>query len=90
MQLCRIIYYSLAALHFSSDIFCLSSGASKLCYSFWYYTRNVCKCVLYCTVLMPPVVNPIAVKKYTNIKWLPTHGFEVNHYSANVENLVSF
>jgi len=39
MQLCRIIYYSLAALHVSSDIFRSSSGASKLYYSFWYYTR---------------------------------------------------
>ena len=39
MQLCRIIYYSLAALHVSSDIFAPSSGASKLYYSFWYYTR---------------------------------------------------
>jgi hypothetical protein len=30
MQLCRIIYYSLAALHVSSDIFRSSSGAFKL------------------------------------------------------------
>jgi len=39
MQLCRIIYYSLAALHVASDFFCSSSGESKLYYSFWYYTR---------------------------------------------------
>ena len=38
MQLCMIIYYYLAALHVSSDIRS-SSGASKLYYTFWYYTR---------------------------------------------------
>jgi hypothetical protein len=37
MQLCRIIYYSLAAVHVSSDIF--SHHQEHLCYSFWYYTR---------------------------------------------------
>jgi len=35
MQLCWIIYYSLAAVHVLSS----SSGASKLYYSFWYYTH---------------------------------------------------
>jgi len=38
MQLCRIIYYSLAALHVSSDIF--AHHQDHLLYnSFWYYTR---------------------------------------------------
>ena len=37
MQLCRIICYSLAALHVWSDIFPSSSGASKIYYNFWYY-----------------------------------------------------
>jgi hypothetical protein len=39
IQLCRIIYYSVAAVYVSSDIFISSSGAPKLYYSFWYYTR---------------------------------------------------
>ena len=29
-----------------------------------FYVLFVCKCVLYCTVLLPPGVNPIAVNKY--------------------------
>ena len=39
MHLCRIIYYSLAALHVSGGNFRSSSGESILYYSFWYYTR---------------------------------------------------
>jgi hypothetical protein len=39
MQLCRIIYYSLAALLVSSDIFAHHQEYLKLYYSFWYYTR---------------------------------------------------
>jgi len=39
MQLCSIIYYSLAALHVSSVIFAHLQDASKLYYSFWYYKR---------------------------------------------------
>jgi len=38
MQLCRIIYYSLAAAHVSSDIFA-HHQENLNCYSFWYYTR---------------------------------------------------
>ena len=29
-----------------------------------FYVLFVCKCVLYCTVLLPPGVNPTAVTKY--------------------------
>jgi hypothetical protein len=39
MQLCRIIYYSLAALHVSSDIFAHHQEHLNCIYSFWYYTR---------------------------------------------------
>jgi len=39
LQLCRIIYYSLAALHVSSDIFAHHQEHLNFFYSFWYYTR---------------------------------------------------
>jgi len=39
MQLRRIIYYSLAALHVSSDIFAHHQEHLNCTYSFWYYTR---------------------------------------------------
>jgi hypothetical protein len=39
IQLCRTIYYSLATRRASERYFRSSSGASKLYYSFWYYTR---------------------------------------------------
>jgi hypothetical protein len=39
MQLCSIIYYSLAALHVSSDIFAHHQEYLNCIYSFWYYTR---------------------------------------------------
>ena len=39
MQLCRIIYYSLAALHVSNDIFAHHQEHLNCNYSFWYYTR---------------------------------------------------
>jgi len=39
MQLCRIIYYSLAALHVPSDIFAHHQEHLNCIYSFWYYTR---------------------------------------------------
>ena len=39
MQLCRIICYSLAALHVSSDIFARHQEHLNCIYSFWYYTR---------------------------------------------------
>jgi hypothetical protein len=39
MQLCRIIYYSLAALHVSSDIFAHHQERLNCIYSFWFYTR---------------------------------------------------
>jgi len=39
MQLCRIIYYSLAALHVSCDIFAHHQEHLNCIYSFWYYTR---------------------------------------------------
>ena len=38
MHLCRIIYYSLAALHVSSDIFAHHQEHLNCIYSFWYYT----------------------------------------------------
>jgi len=37
MQLCRIIYYSLAALHVSNDIFAHHQEHLNCIYSFWYY-----------------------------------------------------
>jgi len=39
MQLCRIIFYSLAALHVSSDIFAHHQDHLNCIYSFWYYAR---------------------------------------------------
>jgi hypothetical protein len=39
MQLFRIIYYSLAAVHVSSDIFAHHQEHLNCIYSFWYYTR---------------------------------------------------
>jgi hypothetical protein len=40
MQHCRIIYCSLAALHFSSDIFAHHQEHLNCIYSLWYYTRE--------------------------------------------------
>jgi hypothetical protein len=39
LQLCRIIYYSLAALHVASDIFAHHQEHLNCIYSFWYYSR---------------------------------------------------
>jgi hypothetical protein len=39
MQLCRIIYYSLTALHVLSDIFAHHQEHSNSNYSFWFYSR---------------------------------------------------
>jgi len=39
MQLCRIIYCSLTALHVSSDIFAHHQEHHNCIYSFWYYLR---------------------------------------------------
>jgi len=39
MQLCRIIYCSLTALHVSSDIFAHHQEHLKCIYSLWYYSR---------------------------------------------------
>jgi hypothetical protein len=39
IQLCRIIYYSLAALHVSSDIFAHYQEHLNCIYSFWHYIR---------------------------------------------------
>ena len=39
MQLCRIIYCSLAALHVSSDIFAHHQEHLNCIYSFWFYSR---------------------------------------------------
>jgi len=39
MQLCRIIYYSLAALHVSSYIFAHHQEHLNCIYSFWFYSR---------------------------------------------------
>jgi hypothetical protein len=39
MQLCRIIYCSLTALHVSSDIIAHHQEHLNRIYSFWYYSR---------------------------------------------------
>jgi len=39
MQFRRIIYYSLAVVHISSDIFAHYQEHLNCIYSFWYYTR---------------------------------------------------
>jgi hypothetical protein len=39
MQLCRIIYYSLAALRVSSEVFAHHQEHLNCIYSFWHYTR---------------------------------------------------
>jgi hypothetical protein len=36
-----------------------------ICFFMLFCVLFVCKCVLYCTVLLPPGVNPTAVNKYT-------------------------
>jgi hypothetical protein len=41
MQLCRIIFFSLAAVHVSSDIFAHRQGHLNCIYSFWYYIRTL-------------------------------------------------
>jgi hypothetical protein len=38
MQLCRVIYYFLVALHVSSEIFAHHQEHLICVYSFWYYT----------------------------------------------------
>jgi len=38
MQLCKIIYYSLASVHVSSDIVAHHQEHLNCIYSFWYYT----------------------------------------------------
>ena len=38
MQLCKIIYYSMSALHVSSDIFAHHQEHPNCISSFWYYT----------------------------------------------------
>jgi hypothetical protein len=59
MQLCRIMYYSLAAVHVSSDIFAHHQEHLN-CIKAFGITHVMCVNV-YCTVLVPPVVNPIAL-----------------------------
>ena len=39
MQLCRLIYCSLIALHVSSDVFAHHQEHLNCIYSFWYYPR---------------------------------------------------
>jgi hypothetical protein len=39
MQLCRIIFYSFAAVHISNNIFAHHQDHVNCVYSFWYYTR---------------------------------------------------
>jgi hypothetical protein len=39
MQPCRIVYYSLTALHVSSDIFAHHQEHLNCNYSFWFYSR---------------------------------------------------
>jgi hypothetical protein len=39
MQLFRLIYYTLAPLHVSSDIFAYHQEHLNCIYSFWYYTH---------------------------------------------------
>ena len=39
MQLCSIIYYSLADLHVSSDIFAHHQEHLNCIYNFWYHIR---------------------------------------------------
>jgi hypothetical protein len=39
MQLCRIIYCSLTALHVSNDIFAHHQEHLNCNYSFWFYSR---------------------------------------------------
>jgi len=41
MQLCRIIYFSLASLHVSSDIFAHRQEHLNCIYSLWYYKRDL-------------------------------------------------
>ena len=43
MQLCRIIFCSLTAVHVSSDIFAHHQEHLNCIYSFWYYTRMSCR-----------------------------------------------
>jgi len=40
MQLCKIIYCPLTALHVSSDIFAHRQENLNCIYSFWYYSRK--------------------------------------------------
>jgi len=59
MQLCRIIYYSLVALHVSSDIFAQHQEHLNCNYSFWFYSR---------VLLSAAVMTAVAVVGH-QIRW---------------------
>ena len=53
------IYYFYVYVFLLLGMFC-----SVYCFIVLFCVLFVCKCVLYCTVLLPPGVNPISVKIY--------------------------
>ena len=56
--LLRVLIVSLCILIFMYVPFCV------FCFIVLFCVLFVCKCVLYCTVLPPPVVNPITANQY--------------------------
>jgi hypothetical protein len=63
MQLCRIIYCSLTALHVSGDIFAHHQEHYNCIYSFWYYSR----------MWLPAGVMDELELSVPNHSWLQTH-----------------
>ena len=68
MQLCKIIYCSLTALHVSSDIFAHHQEHLNCIYSFWFYSRmSLSAAVMAChdssrqrlTRIKPEAVNTV-------------------------------
>jgi hypothetical protein len=59
-----VLLYSFSALLYSSVLLCCSLLFILLCSSSCYVCVLVC---IYCTVTLPPGVNPIAVNKYLSI-----------------------
>ena len=90
-----ILYASIYFLYYILFLLCLYILTviyvpfCVFCFIALFYVLFVCRCVLYCTVLLPPGVNPIAVNKciisYQNIKqqmYLIKYNNEINLWQS--------
>jgi hypothetical protein len=57
-----------------------------LCFIMSFYVLFVCKCVLYCTVLLPPDVNPTAVNTMYNHIPYPFNTCIFHYFVLNQQN----